>query len=109
MKTDYLSRLPRTALFIGTLLFCALQAAPASAQQIPGAPHQADMAVDASQRQQLIDGVIREMNKSYVFPELARKVETALRQHQSQGDYDAITSAEKLSARISEDMRAVAH
>jgi hypothetical protein len=85
-------------LLFSTLLF---------AQQLPGAPQQADMRIDGPQRQVVIDGVIRELRQSYVFPDQAAKIETALRQHQKRGDYNAITSAEKLGEILSEHMQAV--
>ncbi|MFL6657582.1 MAG: S41 family peptidase [Massilia sp.] len=79
------------------------------AQQLPGRPQQDDMRINAAARTTLIDGVVRELNKGYVFPEQAKKVEAALRQHQKRGDYDSITSAEKFSSKISEDMQSVTH
>jgi hypothetical protein len=91
------------ALLAGGLLFSAL----ACAQQLPGAPHQADMRIDAVQRKAVIDGVIGELHKSYVFPEQAKKVDAALRQHQKHGDYDAITSAEKLSETVTAHLQSV--
>lgn len=93
----------KLALAVAALLFSTLS----FAQQLPGGPHQADMAIDAAQRQVVIDGVIRELRSSYVFPDQAKKVELALRQHQKRGTYDAITSAEKLSKTLSQHMQAV--
>jgi hypothetical protein len=93
----------KLALVAGGLLFSALSVA----QQLPGAPQQADMMIDKTQRQVVIDGVIRELQKSYVFPDMAKKVELALRQHQKRGDYDAITSADKLGKTLSEHMLSV--
>jgi len=55
---------------------------------------QADMRIDATQRGQVIDALIGEVDHNYVFPEQAKKVGAVLRQHQKRGDYNAITSAE---------------
>ncbi|MES2018548.1 MAG: S41 family peptidase [Pseudomonadota bacterium] len=93
----------KLALAAAGLLFSALSLA----QQPPGPPPQADMTVDAAQRQLVIDGVIRELRASYVFPELAKKVELDLRQRQKRGAYAAITSAEKLSKTLTDDIRAL--
>jgi len=93
----------KLAIAAAALLFSTLS----FAQQLPGGAHQADMTVDAAQRQVVIDGVIRELRTSYVFPEQAKKIELALRQQQKRGAYDAITSAEKLSKTISQHMQAV--
>ena len=84
---------------IAGLLLSAFTLVPASAQ-IPGGPSQPDKTIDASERQQVIDAMIKEMHKSYVFPEQAKKVEAVIRQRQKIGDYDAITSAEKLSTTL---------
>ncbi len=79
----------------------------ALAQQAPGQAQQADMRIDGAQRLALIDGVIRELNQSYVFPDLGKKVAAALRQRQQHGDYNAITSAEKFSSTVNEHLQAV--
>lgn len=93
----------KTALIAG-LLMSAFAQTPAIAQ--PGGPGQPDMAINASQRQQVIDAVIREMHANYVFPEQAKKVEASIRQHQKKGDYDSISSAEKLSNALTEHVYA---
>lgn len=91
------------ALFAAGLLFCATT----FAQHLPGSPNQADMRIDPAQRQALIDGIIGELHKNYVFPEQANKIDAALRQHQKRGDYAAITSAEKLSQTLTAHLQAV--
>ena len=70
------------------------------------AADQPDMVLNAAQRQQVIDAMITQLNKSYVFPERAKKVEAAIRRHQKNGDYDAITSAEQLSKTLTGHMLA---
>lgn len=95
----------KLALAVAALLFSTL----AFAQQPPGPPPQPDMTIDTAQRQLIIDGTIRELRANYVFPELAKKMEQSLRQHQKRGSYDAITSAEKLSNTLSDHMQAVSN
>ena len=90
---------------LASLLLSAIAHLPASAQMGPSAD-QTDMVLNAVQRQQVIDAMIKELNKSYVFPERAKKVEAAIRRHQKKGDYDAITSAEKLSKTLTEHVLA---
>ncbi len=86
---------------IAGLLLSAFASFPVSAQ-MPGGPGQPDMTIDAAQRNQVIDAMIKEMHQNYVFPEQAKKVEAAIRQHQKKGAYDSITSAEKLSNTLTE-------
>lgn len=95
----------KKALFAG-LLLSALALAPASAQ-MRGARDQPDMTVDAAQRKQVIDAMIAELHKSYVFPEKAKKVEADIRARQKRGEYDGITSAEKLSKTLTADVQAL--
>jgi hypothetical protein len=83
-----------TGLILSTL-------APASAQMRPD-PNQPDMVINAAQRQEVIDAMLKELHNSYVFPEQAKKVETVIRQRQKKGEYDQITSAAKLSDTLTE-------
>lgn len=70
-------------------------------------PPQADMAVDKALRGEVLDGVIANLNSYYIFPEQARQIETALRNKQASGGYDAITSAEDLAATLTADIHQV--
>lgn len=99
-----LTRITRSFLLAGLMITALPQA---GAQQPPGGPQQADMTIGAAQRNALIGDIIAELNKSYVFPEQAKKAEAALREHQKRGAYDAITSAEKLKETLSEHLYAV--
>ena len=91
---------------LAAAVLSALAFLPARAQMPPGGRDQPDMSIDAAQRKQVIDSMIDSLNKNYVFPEQARKVDAVIRQHQKRGDYDGITSAEKLSATLTEQVRA---
>ena len=86
---------------LGALLLSAFAVSPASAQMRPD-PNQPDMTLSAAQRNQVIDAMVAELHKSYVFPEQAKKVDALIRQHQKKGDYNSITSAAKLSTTLTE-------
>ena len=105
MKTTKLLRLTRCAMLIGSIMIAALPAA--KAQPVPGAQKQPDMTIDAAQRGKLIDDIIGELNRSYVFPDQAKKAEAVLRAHQKQGAYDSITSAEKMRDTLTEHLQSV--
>jgi hypothetical protein len=49
--------------------------------------------LDSTTRVRVIDGAIRELRASYVFPETAERMASAVRERQKRGDYDAVTSA----------------
>jgi hypothetical protein len=74
--------------------------------QMPGSSDQADMQMTAPSRQQLIDNLIRKVNSSYVFPDMAAKVEASLRENQKRGVYNSITSAQKLSEILTQELQA---
>ena len=90
--------------FLFTLLaFFALPIA-AAAQQQPAPP---DMQIDAATRTAVIDKLVAELNDGYVFPETAKKMEADLRSRQKAGEYDALTSAQEFSKKLTEDLQAV--
>lgn len=90
----------KLALAAGALLASTL----ALAQMGPPGP---DMTINGAQRAQMLDAVVREMHKNYVFPDMAKKVDTAIAQKRKSGEYDSIVSARVLSDRLTEDLRAV--
>lgn len=83
----------------------AFAGVPAFAQPV-GARDQADMQMTAATRQQLIENLISEVNNSYVFPEMAKKVDAALREQHKRGVYDKLTSARQLSDALTRDLQA---
>ena len=60
--------------------------------------------VDAAMRRQVIDAVVRELNDRYIFPDIARRVETALRSPAELAAFDGLddgrTFADKLTSRL---------
>lgn len=92
------------AITTGLVAF-ALAGGPAFAQPA-GAHYQADMPVTSATRQQLIESLIGEVNSSYVFPEMAKKVDAALRNQRERGVYDKMTSARQLSDALTRDLQA---
>lgn len=88
-----------------TIVVSALVGVPAFAQ-MAGASNQADMTVTAAVRHQLIANLINEVNISYVFPEMAKKVDASLREQQKRGVYDRITSAQQLSEALTQELQA---
>jgi hypothetical protein len=68
---------------------------------------QPDMAIDSATRTQVIDGILKELNDRYVFPEVARQIETNMRQRLANKEYDAITSAEEFAKKLTVDLQSV--
>ena len=42
-------------------------------------PEQPDLTIDAATRTQVIDSILKRLNDSYVFPEVAKKMEQSIR------------------------------
>ena len=75
-----------------SLLFLTVTAAIASTPPPPPS-----VEVDQATRLEVIDTLIAKLNANYVFPDQAKQVEVALRQHQRAGKYDAITDGKQLA------------
>jgi hypothetical protein len=88
-----------------SIVVFALACLPAFAQK-PGTSDQADMQMTTTSRQQLIDNLIKEINSSYVFPDMAKKIDASLREQQKRGVYNSITSAQKLSEVLTKELQA---
>jgi retinol-binding protein 3 len=65
--------------------------------------------IDAADRERVIAGSIARLNESYVFPEMAKKMEQALRRHQKRGEYDAVTDGDKFADLLTAHLREVSH
>lgn len=65
--------------------------------------------LDDETRDQTIRAVIYSLNTQYVFPEVAAKMEAAIKANVASGKYAAITSAPQLASVLTDDLRAVCH
>ena len=72
-------------------------------------PEQPDLTIDAATRTQVIDGVLKRLNDSYVFPETAKKMEQAIRERVRKQEYDQITSAKEFATKLTSDLQAVSN
>ena len=68
---------------------------------------QPDLTMDAATRTQVIDGILKRLNDSYVFPEVAKKMEQSIRERVDKKDYDQITSAKQFATKLTDDLQAV--
>jgi Peptidase family S41/N-terminal domain of Peptidase_S41 in eukaryotic IRBP len=80
-----------------------------SLRAIPPGAVVENVKLDASERQRVIDGLIKNLKESYVYPDLAQKMEDAIRANQNHGDYDAITDGDTFANRLTKELRAVSH
>ncbi|HVG22500.1 MAG TPA: S41 family peptidase [Blastocatellia bacterium] len=77
-----------------------------SAQGPGGQP---DMTIDAAARAAVIEGALKNLNDYYVFPEMAKKMDQAIRERMQKNEYDQITSARTLSQKLTEHLQEVSH
>jgi hypothetical protein len=66
-----------------------------------------DFPVDARMRTDAIEGALARLTEAYVFPEVAAKMEEAVRARLARGEYDQITSARQLCDKLTADLREV--
>lgn len=78
---------------------------------VPPGTKAADLSfqIDAGTRAKVVDGAVAALNDTYVFPETAKKMEEAVRAHQQNHDYDAISDGDDFAKRLTEDFQAVSH
>ena len=85
---------------IAVLVFFAL---PLFAQEQP------DLTITAAERTKVIEDSIVALNRYYVFPDVAKKMEQALRARVTKGEYASITSARALADKLTADLREVSN
>jgi hypothetical protein len=70
-------------------------------------PPQKDMAIDAATRKAVVDALIADLDKYYVYPGKAKQFGDYLRSRQHSGAYDSVTSAEKFADLLTSDLQSV--
>src|ERR1044071_5823369 len=70
---------------------------------------QPDLTIYAATRTQVIEAISKRVNDSYIFPEVAKKMEAAIRERAEKKEYDQITSSAAFARKLTEDLQAVSH
>jgi retinol-binding protein 3 len=70
-------------------------------------PERPDLAIDAATRTQVIDAILKRLNESYVFPEVAKKMEQSIRERVDKKEYDQIISAKQFATTLTNDLQAL--
>ena len=89
-------------MFRFALLAAALTFATATAQ-----PPAAARKIDAGERKAVIDGVLKEIEANYVFPDVGKKMAQAVRDREAKKEYDAITDGAEFAATLTRHLRDV--
>jgi retinol-binding protein 3 len=98
------SQASRATIRLVIICLLALSAATVFAQQ-----EQPDLTIDAATRTKVIDGILKRINDSYVFPEVAKKMEQSIRERVDKKEYDEITSAKQFAMKLTTDLQAVSN
>jgi hypothetical protein len=80
-----------------------------SLRAIPPGAEVENLKMDALERQRVIEGVAKNLKESYVYPDLAQKMEDVIRANHKRGEYDAISDPDVFASRLTRDLRAVSH
>ena len=86
------------------LMFCLFAAPPARAQQSPPSGGQP---LDAAMRTAVIEGALTHLKNTYVFPEVAVKMEAAIRERQQRKEYDPITRPGEFASLLTSHLQEV--
>ena len=100
----------RIAALAGAGVLCgvglALFGMPGHAQS---GPPQKDMTVDKAIHAEVIDGIVANLDRAYVFPDKAAAMGKSLRAQLQRGDFDSITSAETFASTLTDALQRDSH
>lgn len=71
------------------------------------ASQQPDLPIDAATKAQIINDLTKELNESYVFADVAKKMETDVKQRLQNKEYDKIANSREFAMKLTEDLQAV--
>jgi hypothetical protein len=94
------------SIVVHMLVLGAFQGAPFAQQ---GPPDQPDRVLSSAERSEVVTGIAAELERAYVFPEVAQKMSAALRANVTGGKYDAVTSSKVLAATLTDDLQGISH
>ena len=66
-----------------------------------------DLILNETIRSEVIHGILQVLNESYVFPDVAQKMEQAIRERQKRKEYDTVTSGRLLVKLLNQHLREV--
>jgi hypothetical protein len=70
---------------------------------------QPDFTITAEQRNEVIDGVLKQLTEAYIFPEKAKEMGQAIRARREKKEYDTMTSAKLLSETLTNQLQEISH
>ncbi|HKS28084.1 MAG TPA: S41 family peptidase [Pyrinomonadaceae bacterium] len=83
-----------------SLMLCGVALGQSSATQV-------EVKLDAASRREVIENTLKQVNELYVFPDVAKEVEKAIRARVAKKEYDEITSGLAFAQKLTFDLQAV--
>jgi hypothetical protein len=68
-----------------------------------------DFKIEGVTRSRVIDGALENLNAYYVFPDVAKKMEEAVRFRQKKGEYDSVTDGDSFANMLTSNLQDVSH
>jgi C-terminal processing protease CtpA/Prc len=93
----------KTTIRLAVICLLALSAGNVALAQ----PEQPDLTIDAATRTQVIDTILKRLNESYVFPDVAKKMDQSIRERVANKEYDQIASARQFAVKLTSDLQAI--
>lgn len=90
--------------FVPAALGIVAFAVPVGAQTEPP-----DFQVTPGERSEVIERSVARLNEFYVFPEIAKKMDEAIRARAARQEYDSLTGAKELARKLTADLREISH
>lgn len=78
-------------------------------RQVPSGVSVPKLELDAVARARVIDGAIMNLTEYYVFPNVAKQMEDALRTRQKRGEYESVTDGDTFADLLTRHLRDVSH
>jgi hypothetical protein len=70
---------------------------------------QPDSTLTQEQRSEVLDGLLKQLNDHYIFPDKARELEKTIRARQDKKEYDSIASARTFAETLTKHLQEVSH
>lgn len=97
----------KRSVLILTLLVMALTCVGSTGKTSAQERTPPDSTIDANTRKQVIDTVLKRLNDSYVFPDVAKAMDKAISDRVAKGEYDQISSSRTFAETLTKDLQAV--
>jgi retinol-binding protein 3 len=94
---------------VGAVLAAAAWTVAMAASAQPPRPNQPDTMLTAEVRTEVVDTMLKKLNENYIFADVAKKMEAAIRNRVKNHEYDAVTSSKTFAELLTTHLQEVSH